>query len=343
MIEAMCMPRSIPRFVRKAFAGFATSATVVAAILFPALLCAQGAANYPWKPVTIVMPYTPGSTSDLEARVYQENLTDVLRQSVLIDYKPGGSGIIANNHVVKAAPDGHTIVFNPATIAILPAVRGDIPYDFLRDLTPVVLTTRRVFVLAVTPSFPANTFQEYIAHARANPGKVTWSTAGAGGALHMSGEWLASGAGVKITFVHYKGTSLAEPDLIAGRVDSAAKSLVTVLPLIKAGKVRVLAIVTGERSSLLPGVRTVAEMGIPGYDYPSWIGFMTTGATPRDIVEKLHAGFVKAIHTPKAMKVWESQGTVPVGLGPDEYRKQLVTETALWRKLVRENNIKYDE
>jgi tripartite-type tricarboxylate transporter receptor subunit TctC len=303
---------------------------------------AQTDSNYPWKPITLVMPYTPGSTSDFEARTYQENIPDVFKQNLLIDYRPGASGIIANSYVAKAPPDGHTIAYTASTIAILPAVRDDLPYDWMKDLQPVVQTTRRVFVMVVSPTFPARTYQEYISYARANPGKVTWSTVGAGGALHMSGEWLASANNIKLTFVHYKGSSAAEVDLLGGRIDSAPKGLISALPLIKSGKVRALAIITNKRSDFVPDLKTIEEMGVPGYNYPSWIGIVTSGRVPREIVDKLSVGFVKAISSPRAMKVWKSQGSDVVGLGPDEFRKQMLTENALWRKLVKENNIKYD-
>ncbi len=303
---------------------------------------AQGAANFPSRPVTLIMPYTPGSTSDFEARVYQENFPEVFKQSLVVDYKPGASGIIANTAVIKAPPDGYTIAYVPATLGILPAVRDDVPYEWQKELTPVIQTTRRVFLMAVRKDFPANTYQEYVAYARANPGKVSWSTVGAGGALHMSGEWLAGANKIKLNFIHYKGSSAAELDMLAGRIDSAPKAMVTTLPLVKAGKIRALAIITNKRTSLMPDVPTVEEMGIPGYNYPSWVGLVTGGKVPTDIVNKLHAGMVKAITTPKAMKVWESQGTEVVGLTPEEFRKQLLAETELWKRLVKENNIKFN-
>ena len=302
---------------------------------------AQGAATYPSRPVNLIMPYTPGSTSDFEARVYQESFPEVFKQPLVIDYKPGASGIIANTAVIKAPPDGYTIAYVPSTLGILPAVRDDVPYDWQKELMPVIQTTRRVFVMAVRRDFPANTYEEYVAYARANPGKVTWSTVGAGGALHMSGEWLAGANKIKLNFIHYKGAAAAELDMLAGRIDSAPKGMVTALPLVKAGKIRVLAIITNKRTSLLPDVRTVEEMGIPGYNYPSWVGLVTGARVPMDIVNKLHDGMVKVITTPRSMKVWETQGTEVIGASPDEFRKQLLAETELWKRLVKENDIRF--
>jgi tripartite-type tricarboxylate transporter receptor subunit TctC len=205
-------------------------------------------------------------------------------------------------------------------------------------------TTTKVFVLAVRKDFPANTYEEYIAYARANPGKVTWSTVGAGGALHMTGEWLAAGTGAKLSFIHYKGGAQAEVDLLAGRIDSSPKGAVTALPQLKAGKLRVLAIITGQRTNLFPGIRTVAErspeeFGIPNFSYPSWVGVLAPGATPPAIVEKLNADFGKAIHSPKAAQAFQKLDSVVIGSSADGFRQMLAREVAHWKKLVKDNNI----
>ena len=320
---------------------------ILPALLMSGAALAQGVASFPSKPVTLVSPYPPGNTSDAELRIYQENLAEVWKQGLLIDYKPGAGGIIANNFVTRAAPDGHTLVYTAATISMLPAFREDLPYDTFRDLAPVIQTTMKIFVLAVRPDFPAKTYEEYIAYAKANPGKVTWSTVGAGGALHMTGEWLASGTGAWLNFIHYKGGAQAEVDLISGRIDSSPKGIVTALPQMKAGKIRILAILTGSRTAVLPGMRTVAERspaeyGIPGFSYPGWVGVLAPGGTPPAIVDKLNADFAKAINSPKAVKSFEALDSVVTGGSPEAFRKLLVTEVEHWRKLVKENNIRIE-
>ena len=163
----------------------------------------------------------------------------------------------------------------------------------------------------------------------------------------MTGEWLASATGIKLTFVHYKGAAAPEIDLMAGRLHSIPKGLLSALPLIKSGKLKIIAIITGERTPLLPGVRTVAERtqaesGIPGFAYPSWVGLLAPGGTPPAIVDKLNADIIRAIKSPKAMNGWDAQGTVVVGTSPDGFRKVLINELAQWKKLVKENNIKVD-
>ena len=315
--------------------------------MFSGAVFAQGAANFPSKPVVLVSPYPPGNTSDAELRIYQEGFTDIWKQGLVIDYKPGAGGIIANSFVAKATPDGHTLVYTAATISMLPAFRPDLPYDIFKDLAPVIQTTTKIFVLAVRNNFPARTYEEYIAYVRANPGKVTWSTVGAGGALHMTGEWLAAGTGAKLNFIHYKGGAQAEIDLLAGRIDSSPKGAVSALPQLKAGKLRVLAIITGQRTSLFPGMRTVAErspeeFGIPNFSYPSWVGVLAPGGTPPAIVEKLNADFIKAINSPKAAKSFQMLDSVIVGSTADGFRKLLLSEVEHWKKLVRDNNITID-
>ena len=317
-------------------------AAAALAALFCTTLLAQGASSFPSKPVTIIVPFPPGANADNEARVYQEGLSVQLKQPVVIDNKGGASGILANSFVAKAAPDGHTLLFTNTTATVLPAVRKDLPYDLLRDFAPVIMTTKNIFVLLIRPSFPGNTFAEFIAYAREKPGIVTWSTTGPGSALHMTGEWLSQVTGAKFTFVHYKGGNQAEIDLLAGRIDAVPKNLSASLLLIKSRKVKVVAVLAAEQTPALPGVKAVAEMGYPDYAHSAWIGLIAPAATPAAIVNKLHAEVLKAITTPKAMARWEAQGSVVVGATPEDFRKSLVMELALWDKLVRVNNIKID-
>jgi len=304
---------------------------------------AQTSPTFPSRPITIVVPFPPGSSTDHEIRIYQEGVTDFFKQQVLIDYKPGASNQIANSYVAKQKPDGYNLVGTVASSTLLPALKEDLNFDLLKELAAVSLTTRRTFVLIAHPGLPANNLSEFIAYAKANPGKLTWSTVGPGSGLHMAGEWLASSAGIKFLFVHYKGSAVAELDLMAGRIDATPKALISALPIIKSGKVKVIAIATSSRSAILPDVKTIAEQGFPGYDYPGWIGVMATGGTPPAILNRLSAAFKFAVTTPAAMKGWDEQGTTPVGSTPEEFRKVLATEIAIWKKLVKDNNIKAEE
>jgi tripartite-type tricarboxylate transporter receptor subunit TctC len=318
----------------------AAAAAVLAMALPSGTALAQAAAKFPTKPITLIIPYTPGSTNDIEARIYQESLQEQFKSSVLLDYKPGASGIIANGYVAKAAPDGHTLAWTSATTTILPALRTDLPYDFLKDLAPVGQTTKRIFLLTSSPDLPVKDFKELVTYAKANPGKLAYSTVGQGGAIHLSGVWMASASGMDLNFVHYKGAAASDIDLMSGRIQLSAKGLVGAVPLIKSGKIKLLAIYTGERTQLLPGTPTVAESGIPGFDYPSWVGILAPGATPKPIVDRLSAEFKTAVHSPKAQKSWDSSGTIAIGSTPEQFRKMLVAEAARWKKLVADNGIK---
>jgi len=322
------------------FTVCATSAVFLFAALFSSASSAQGAASYPSRPVTIVLPFTPGANADLEARTYQEGLQPLLKQPVVIDYKPGASGAIANAFSAKAAPDGHTIGFINSSSTLLPALRKDLPYDMLRDFAPVIQTTDNITLLLVNADFPARNFQEYVAYAKARPGEVTWGTVGSGGAFHVSGVWLASILGLDLNFVHYKGGAPAEVDLIAGRIHSIPKQLAASLGGLKAGKYRAIAIMTRDRTSVLPDLRTVAESGAPEFSYGSWIGLVVPTGTSPAIITRLHSDMAKALRTPAAMKRWETQGSVVVGAAPEAFRKRIAAELAQWDKVVREKGIK---
>jgi tripartite-type tricarboxylate transporter receptor subunit TctC len=318
------------------------AAAMLAALSSTALL-AQGAANFPTRPVTIVVPFPPGANADTEVRLYQEGLRPHFRQPVLVDNKPGGSGVIAASYVAKAPPDGHTLMFVNTTNTLLPALRKDLPYDLLRDFAPVILTTKNTFILLANTAFAPRTFQDFIAYAKARPGEVTWGTLGEGSTFHLVGAWLAGAAGVKFTFVPYKGGGPAEVDLLAGRINVVPKNLSASLPSLRAGKVRALAVLTEESSSALPDVKPVSEMGYPEFSYAAWIGLAAPAGTPAPIVNALSIAVARAIKTPEAEKRWAAQGSVAVGAGPDAFRKFLVKEMAVWDKVIRENNIKLDE
>ena len=321
-------------------AALAAAWLTLAAVFLAPGAWAQGAAKFPSRPITLIMPFTPGSGTDLEARIYQEEFQSLHKTALLMDYKPGASGTIANVALMKAPPDGHTIAWSSATIALVPALRDSIPYDMFKDLAPVTQTTQRTFVLAVRAGFPANTYEEFIAYARANPGKVTWSTVGQGGSQHMTGEWLAAANNIKLTFVHYKGGSAAELDMLSGRIDSAPKNLMSTLLVVKSGKIKLLAIVTGNRTKLFPDLRTVAEINVPGFSYPGWAGIFAPGRTPPALQNQISTMFKQAITTPKAMAHWDTQGNEVVASTPDEFRKFLAVEVARWKKLATDNNIR---
>ncbi len=315
-----------------------------AAISFcPVAAFSQGAAdNYPSRPVTVIAPYGPGGPSDRESRLTTSKISEILGQPFVQDFKPGAGTMLGSALAAKAAPDGYTLLVVSTSFTVLPAFYKDIPYDTLKDFAPISQVTRRTNVLVSSPEFLARDFLEYIAYVRANPGKVNFATTGAGGVGHLSGEWLHAATKSQVTFVHYKQAANLIPDLAAGRTDVTLTGLQFVQPLIKSGKLKLLAVTDAQRSNLLPGVKTIAEQGVPGYTYLAWQGFSAPAGTPVAIINKLSEAFAKVVRAPDVAAMLEAEGGAPVGSTPAQFRQLIVTETERWKKLVQENGIKAD-
>ncbi len=312
------------------------------ALLMSGSVFAQ-AATYPSKPVTMIIPLAPGGPVDSEMQIYLPKLREVFGQSFIVDFKSGAAGTIAATHVAKAAPDGYTLLVINSAFTIFPAVYKDLPFDFLRDFAPITLMSKRPLLLMVPASFPAKTYAEYIAYARANPGKINFGTTGAGTGTHLSGAWLHHATHTAATFIHYTGTGAVLPDLIAGRLDATGVALPPAMPLMKSGKLRALAIMSDRRSPYIPDLQTIEEMGIPGYDYSSYTGFLAPVATPAAVVSRLSEGFIKLVKLPEVTARLEADGNVVIGNSPAQFRQILVTETNHWRKLVQDLGIKLEQ
>ena len=313
-----------------------------------ATLCAgawaQGsAASYPSKPVNVVIPYAAGGPADVETRLYTGKLSSMMGQSFVIDYKPGAGTALGSGYVAKAAPDGYTLLVVTGSLTVFPALFKDLNFDTVKDFAPVSLMSERTSVLLATPSFAPKTFPEYLAYARANPGKINVGTAGAGSITHLAGAWMHGATNTKVTFVLYKGTGPIMPDLMAGRIDVTAAGLLASLPAIQAGKVRALALMGLNRSKLLPDAKTIAEDGIPGYNYSSWLGFSATGGTPAPIVNKLSETLAKVARLPDVAGPLEAQGGTMIGSTPAQLQQLILTEITRWNKVVADSNIKLEE
>ena len=318
--------------------------TIVPVMMGAGTAAAQGSTDaFPSKPVTIIIALAAGGPADVEARLYTPKLVTMLGQPFVIDFKPGGGGTIGTAAVAKAAPDGYTLLLTDGNFNSYNALYKDLPCDTNRDFAPISLMSLKHFVLVVPASSPLKTVSEYIAHAKANPGKVNYSTTGAGGSAHLAGASLQNMTGTKVTFVHYKGASQLLPDLMAGRLDVVPLALQPALPLLKSGKIRALGVMGEKRAALLPGVPTVAEQGVPGYSYESWVGFSAPGATPAATVNKLHDALVKVVRMPDIIATLEAQGSVPVGNTAAQYKQMLSNETERRRKVVQESGIKLEE
>jgi len=296
------------------------------------------------RPIAVIVPFPPGGVTELEARLYSQKLSEVMGgHAVLVDFKPGAGSTLGAAYVAKAAPDGNTLLVISGAFTIAPQLYKDLPYDAVKDFAPVSLMSTRATVLMANPSKPYKTSAEFITYAKAHPGEVNFATSGAGGAVHLFGAWLAQLANVKFTFIHYNGTGPLLGDLFAGRVDVYPTTFSIALPFIKSGKLHPLGVSSAERSPLLPGMPTVAEQGVTGYDYSSWLGMVTTGGTPAVIVRRLSGDFAKVAKSPDIIKRMEADGSTMVGGTPEQFARHIGSELARWRKLVAENDIKLEQ
>jgi tripartite-type tricarboxylate transporter receptor subunit TctC len=310
------------------------------------LMCCMSAAmaqSWPTRQVTLVYSLTPGSAADVEVRRYTKVLQDNLGQSFIVDFRPGASGIIATSYVVKAKPDGYTYLLSPSTLAMLAAANKPLPYDTLKDLAPVSLLTKRGMLLVASPKFGPGSFNDYVAFARANPGKVNWATAAQGGATHLSGAWLHNATRTEATFVHYKGAAAYTSELMAGRVDVGLLGLSSARRLIETGKLKLVVIATGQRLKAFPSIPTVAESGIPGFEYPSWLGVLAPAGTPPAILNRFSAEAKRAVHASENAEALEADAITPIGSTPDEFARVIVEDIARTRKIASDNNISLSE
>ncbi len=307
---------------------------------------AQGpGASYPARPVTIIVPFAPASIADVETRLYIPKLSEGLGKPVLVDYKPGGGASIGAIFVAKSAPDGYTLLYVGPGFTVYPAFfpLEKLPYDPVRDFAAVAQITTRGTFLMVHPSLGVKTFQEYIAHAKANPEGINFGTSGGGGILHIVGAWLHSSTSSKVTFIHYKGSAPVFQDMLAGRVHATATLFFTGLPFVKAGKLLAIVNLGQQRSKYMPDLKTAAEQGLPEFDYSSWSGYVAPAKTPDAIVKRLNAEFANVAKQPELMKKMDAEGAELTAISPEEFRKSIATISARWRRVVQENNIKLEE
>lgn len=317
------------------------NATGMLALVAPLSAMGQAAANrYPSKPVVMVVPFAAGSATDMEARVYTPKLAEIFGQPFIVDTKPGAGNRIATDFVMKAPPDGHVLMFTAATHAVIPLSFPDLPYDLYKVLAPVSLLTKRYGLMMVHPSVPINNMDEYIAFARANPGKLNFVDAGAGGTQHLTALWLNSATGTETVSVHYKSANAGIVDLIAGRAQVHIGPRRTLMPHVKAGKARAIAQASLVRHPDNPDLPTIADT-IPGFEYPSWLGVLAPGATPLALRTRLASEFNKIVKMPDVIKQLgdDVQG---IGSTPQEFERLYLKEHEVWKKIVKDSKIQFE-
>ena len=304
---------------------------------------AAHAQDYPAKPVRWVVPFPAGGPLDIVARVIGVRLSETWGQPVIVDNRPGAGGNIGAEVVAKSAPDGYTIVMGAlSTHAVNVSLFRKLPYDPVRDFAPVTLISEVPNVLVVNPAVPAKTVAEFIAYARANPGKLNFASGSTGSAGHLAGELFKTMARVDMTHVPYKGAAPAVTDLLAGQVQLMFDNLASALPNIRAGRLRALAVTTKKRSAFVPELPTIAESGLPGFDVSTWFGVMAPAATPRPIVNRLHDGIVRALAQPDVEERLAAMGAEPVGDTPEQFGAFVKSEIAKYAKVVKDSGARVD-
>jgi tripartite-type tricarboxylate transporter receptor subunit TctC len=291
------------------------------------------AADYPTRAVHWIVTYPPGGTTDLLARLLGDYLSKQLGQTFVVENKPGGGNNIGTEYVARAAGDGYTLLLvNPAN-GINETLYKNLKFDLLKDIVPVAGITRVPNVMEVNPNFPAKTVPEFIAYAKANPGKVNMASSGTGTSVHMSGELLMAMTGIKMAHVPYKGAGPALTDIMAGTVDVIFDNMPSSIGFIQAGKIRALGVTTETRSKTLPDVPTVAET-VPGYEASAWFGMGAPKGTPADVIEKLNKAVNEALKDPKLIARLADLGGAPMPGTPADFGKIMASEVAKWKKVV---------
>jgi tripartite-type tricarboxylate transporter receptor subunit TctC len=313
------------------------------AIAIAAVATGALAQPYPSKPVKLVAPSTPGDAPDVIARLVADKLSTALGQQVVVENRPGAGGVVGSDYVAKAAPDGYTLIMgNAGSHGINAAVYAKLPYDIQRDFAPVSQVAVAPNVMVINPSLPASTVAEFIAYAKANPGKLSYASGGNGSSAHMSMELFKSMSGIDIQHVPYKGSSPALTDVVSGQVVAFIGNMPPTVPLIKAGKLRALAVTTKSRSALMPELPTIAEAGLPGFETVAWFGVLAPAGTPPEIVNRLSAEIAKIAKSPEIRERLVAMGAEPVGSTPEEFKAVIDRDIAKWKPLAQKVNIRID-
>ena len=298
------------------------------------------AADFPTRSLKIIVPFGPGGGTDLIARVVGKKLAELLGQNVLVENHGGGDTVIGTNLVATAKPDGYTLLLGSNTFALNPTLRKDLPFDSLKDFTPVAVVAIHPFVMVIHPSVKANNLQEFLALAKANPGALNFASAGMGTGNHLATELFIMKSGIKLTHVPYQGTGAFVPDLLAGRVQMSISVVAQMAPYIQSGALRALGVGELQRVPALPNVPTISEAGVPGYQAEEWNGFLVRSGTPPDIVAKLNAALMKSIEDPDVIKTFATAGADPKHTTPKEAQDFIANEVTKWREVITAAGIK---
>jgi len=302
---------------------------------------AAHAQSYPAKPVRMLLAFPPGGPTDINARLFAQKLTEQTGQTFVVENRPGAGGNIAAAEAAKAAPDGSTIFYNTSAITIAPALQSNAPFDPVKDFAPVALTATVPLVLAINPGIPAKNLQEFIAYARANPGKLNYASSGNGTITHLSGALFASQMGLTMQHIPYKGSAPALVDVVGGQTQMMIDTISTVLPYARDNRLRPLAVAVQRRLAVLPEVPTLEEAAnLPGFEMSAWQGILVPAATPKEIVAKLNAEVNRAVQNPDLRQRLAAGGSEPLGGTSEQYAAYIRAELQRWSKVVKDSGAK---
>ena len=319
-------------------------AVVIVSVVLAAMPPLATAQAYPAKPIRWISPWPAGGANDIFSRAIGQRIGESLGQQVLVDNRPGAAGTIGSDIAAKAPADGYTLVMGSSpTHAIAPALYPALPYDPLRDFSAVTLVGSVPNVLVLHPSVPAKTVKEFIAVAKARPGKLNFASTGNGTSQHLSAELFKFMAGLDMVHIPYKGTAPALTELVAGQVDLAFENMPALIPHIQAGRLRALAVTTTKRSAVMPELPTIAEAALPGYDASVWFGVFAPAGTPRPVIDRLHGEILKALQTQDLKSRMVAMGTDVSGIGPDDFSAYVRKEIPKWANLVKAAGVKVSQ
>jgi len=306
-------------------------------LLVPGIVAAQ---TYPARPMRLIVASAPGGSPDINGRELAHELVKQLGQQIIVENRPGASGILGLEALARATPDGYTFGITTNLVSTNPSLYAKLPYDFFRDFQPLIFYFRGVNVLMVSQSSSIRSVKQLIEHARANPGKLTFGSSGVGATPHLTMELFKSMTGTSMVHVPYKGTQQAVTDIIAGQIDILCDNLASTIPLVQAGRVRALAVTSLKRSAIVPDLPTLDESGLPGYELTGWFGLAVPRGVPDEIVTKLNAEINKALKSPAVTKGIASRGGTPVGGTPEDFGNHVRQQTEKMSKLLKTLGIK---
>ena len=295
---------------------------------------------YPSRPIRIVVPYSPGGPVDVTARIFAEPLGRYLRQSIIVDNRAGGNAAIGTEYVARSAPDGYTLLMAAPAHTSNPSLMKSLSFDTAKDFTGISCIMDQPLLIAVHSDLEVNTLDELLAKLRANPGKFNYGTSGAGGPQHLMGEMFKTATGTQITHIPYKGAAPASVALLAGETQVAFSTPTNILPHIKTGKLKVLAVSNAKRSPFTPDIPTLAELGVTGFNYSSWTGLLAPTGTPKDVIQKLYSGVLASLAEKEVKDKMFQNGIQPLGTSPEEFAKFLALDFSRSAKIISDSGVK---